>query len=228
MNFDFSYKLFDGHILAEIEQHTMLIDTGAPCGFATFSPIKLGNREYQFAKNCMGLTTESLSKNVGCEVHALIGADVLNNYDILIDPKTGRLTFCEDELPLKGQEIPVELFMGIPILEARINGKPARMFFDTGAKLSYLDEELTSDFAAVGNAEDFYPTVGRFTTKVYEISAELATDTIKLRAGNLPDLLQMTLMMANTSGILGTAILETHRVTYSPRRELMAIDRMKQ
>lgn len=227
MGATFNYRLFDGHILMEVGQQSMLIDTGAPCGFARASPIQLGNREYRFEKDFMGMSSESLSTNVGCEVHALIGADVLNHYDILIDPEAGCLTLSEDELPLEGQSIPVELYMGIPVLEAGIHGRPARMFFDTGAKLSYLDRELTSGCAVAGSAEDFYPTIGRFTTNVYEITVELAADTIKLQAGNLPELLQMTLMMANTRGILGTAILRTHRVTYSPRRRLLAINKMK-
>ena len=47
-----------------------------------------------------------------------------------------------------------------------------------------------------------------------------------LRFGNLPELLQMTLTMADTRGILGTSILGTHKVTFAPRRKTLTIRRI--
>lgn len=177
--------------------------------------------------NFMGISPESLSKGVGTPVNALVGADILNRYDILIDPIAQRFTLTEDELPLAGTLLGLDRFMGIPIVEAKVGGDIVRMFFDTGAKLSYLDPDRTNTFQSVGTESDFYPGVGDFVTNAYDIPIVLATENIVLRVGNLPELLQMTLMMADTSGILGTAILQTHKVTFAPRRRTMTLQRIR-
>jgi hypothetical protein len=63
---------------------------------------------------------------------------------------------------------------------------------------------------------------------VYDIPIILATETVVLRVGNLPEPLQMTLMMADTGGILETAILRTHRVTFAPRRRTLTLQRVSE
>jgi hypothetical protein len=132
----------------------------------------------------------------------------------------------EDELPLAGQVLELDDVMGIPIIEVMVGEDKVRVFFDTGAKLSYLDPGRTNAFESVGTEKDFYPGAGDFSTNVYDIPIILATETVILRVGNLPELLQMTLMMADTGGILGTAILHTHKVTFAPRRRTLTLERI--
>ena len=174
----------------------------------------------------MGISTESLSRSDGTPINALIGADILNQFDILVDPTTNTLKLSQDELPLAGPSLELDSFMGIPIIEATVGEDKVRMFIDTGAKLSYFDSDRTRAFQSVGVETDFYPGLGEFNTNAYDIPVMLATETVPLRVGNLPQSLKMTLMMADTGGILGTAIFRTHKVTYAPRRNTMTIQRM--
>ncbi len=116
--------------------------------------------------------------------------------------------------------------MGVPIIRAQISEKPVRMFFDTGAQLSYLSAEMTTDLEPSGTATDFYPGIGEFQTDVYEISMGLAFETLHLKVGVLHQPLQHLLEMASAGGILGTAILQTHELTYTPRRSVMTIRRL--
>lgn len=106
--------------------------------------------------------------------------------------------------------------MGIPIIQAEVNGSEIRMFFDTGAKLSYLDPEITENFQSIGTTNDFYPGLGSFETQTYRVPIRLGSTEIELTVGTLPEMLQLTLMMANTSGILGTAILSNFAVGLNP------------
>lgn len=204
----------------------LLIDTGAPVSVADSSPLTFAGSSSQTQKDYMGISPESLSKSIGTPINALVGADILNQYDILIDPTIHTLNISEDELPLTGQSLELDNLMGIPIIEIMIGGEKVRMFFDTGAKLSYLDPGRTNAFQSVGTENDFYPGFGNFSTNVYDIPIVLAKETVVLRVGNLPKLLQMTLMMANTGGIIGTAILQTHKVTFAPRRKTMTLQRI--
>jgi len=226
MMYTYKYDLVSGHIIAVADQLRLLIDTGAPSSVGDPSPILFAGNSYPMQKNYMGISPESLSKSVGTRVNALIGADILNQYDILIDPIAHTFNMTEDELPLAGASLGLDSFMGIPIIEAGVGQDKVRMFFDTGAKLSYLDPDRTHSFQSVGTETDFYPGVGEFRTNAYDIPMVLATESIVLRVGNLPELLQMTLMMADTNGILGTAILRTHTVTFAPRRRVMTLQRI--
>ena len=48
---------------------------------------------------------------------------------------------------------------------------------------------------------------------------------LEMKVGNLPSLLEMTLMMANTQGILGTELFQSYAVGLSVRRrQLVLID----
>ena len=226
MKHEYDYKLVDGHVILQHDNKQLLIDTGAPFSVGDSSPLAFADGSYSMQSSYMGISPVSLSKSVGTPVNALVGADILNRYDIVIDPVARRFTLTEDELPLVGTSLGLDIFMGIPIIEARVGKDTVRMFFDTGAKLSYLDHERTDAFPSVGLESDFYPGVGDFSTNAYDIPIALATENVVLRVGNLPELLQMTLMMANTSGILGTAILQTHKVTFAPRRRAMTLQRI--
>ena len=226
MSHTYKYEFIDGHIIAAADQCRLLIDTGAPFSVAESSTIEFAGRSFRAQRNYMGVSPESLSTSVGTPIDALVGADILNRYDMLIDPTTVTLHVSEDDLPLNGQAQELEDFMGIPIVDVAVGEDKVRMFFDTGAKLSYLDAGRTDAFESVGTETDFYPGMGEFSTKVYDIPIMLAGETIVLRFGNLPELLQMTLMMAATGGILGTAILRTHRVTFAPRRRVLTLQRV--
>jgi hypothetical protein len=70
--------------------------------------------------------------------------------------------------------------MGIPIIEAVIGNDRVRMFFDTGAKLSYLDPLRTSIYSPSGTENYFYPGLGEFSTHTYDIPILLAADTIAI------------------------------------------------
>lgn len=226
MKHDYEYKLVDGHIIVKDGNRQLLIDTGAPSSVGDSSPLAFAAGSYPMQSSYMGISTASLSKSVGTPINVLVGADILNGYDIAIDPVDQRFTLTENELPLAGTSLELDSFMGIPIIEASVGKDSVRMFFDTGAKLSYLDRERTDAFPSVGTESDFYPGVGEFITSAYDIPIALATEKVVLRVGNLPELLQMTLMMANTSGILGTAILQTYKVTFAPRRSTMTLQRI--
>lgn len=222
----YKYELVEGHIIITADGARLLIDTGAPTSFSDRPPFQLAGSSFPALDGYMGATPESVSRNIGTTVNALVGADVLNRYDIHLDPTCNTLRMNSTELPLDGQSLRLDNFMGIPIIEAGIGNAKVRMFFDTGAKLSYIDQDRTESLQSVGTERDFYPMLGEFTTNVYNLPVTLGGESIMLRAGNLPSLLQMTLLMANTSGILGTALLNTHKVTLAPRRSMMAIQRI--
>jgi hypothetical protein len=153
----------------------------------------------------------------------LLGADVLSAFDQVIDLPGGRLILSSDELEHSGERLELDEFMGIPIISATVSGQPFRMFFDTGAQVSYLQDERLDAFPNAGMLEDFYPGFGQFETETHMVPSALGHGIHTLRCGQLPGLLGMSLMMADVQGILGNAILERKTVGYFPRRNMLSL-----
>jgi hypothetical protein len=109
--------------------------------------------------------------------------------------------------------------MGVPIVTADVGGTRLKMFFDTGAKVSYVDEKTANAYPRVGTAQDFYVTIGPFQTAIHRIPMLLGSLIIDLECGTLPQSLQLSLAAAGAVGIVGNAILVNFMVAYLPRRK---------
>lgn len=223
MKHEYPYDLVTGHIILKDGNAHYLIDTGASQSFGSRQPIVLAGKTYDMQQSFMGAALEPISTFVGITIDCLIGTDILNQYDILIDPKNSRITLSDEDLPLPENTIPLSSLMGVPILEANISGKNVELIFDTGAKLSYLAPELNEPFPPAGEERDFHPSAGDFISQTYTVSMLLGDQEITLRTGILPDEFQAALMMVNAKGVLGSAILDTHAVLYAPRQGAMVI-----
>lgn len=113
--------------------------------------------------------------------------------------------------------------MGIPIIPVTIAGETFRLFFDTGAQVSYLQDDALDTFPSAGVMQDFYPGFGEFETETHHVPISLGSLTETLRCGRLPGLLGMSLMMADAQGILGNAILHGRTAGYFPRRGILSL-----
>jgi hypothetical protein len=219
------YELFDGHIIAWEGSVTYLIDTGAPLSVGEDRSLIFADRTFEVQNNYMGVTPQELSRHVGTGIQALVGADILSNFNLVIDPRSSEILLSDGEITLSGIELEVDYYMGIPIIQAEVNDQAIRMFFDTGAKLSYLNPEITLNYPTLGTVQDFYLGTGSFNTRIFRVPIKLSTAEVDLTVGVLPDLLQLTLMMADTSGILGTGILADFAVELDPHRRRLVLER---
>ena len=210
--------LEDGHLFVAVADGSFLFDTGAPTSFGKISPVNVSEQSFNLPPSYMGLTAEKLSTYVGRATHGILGGDILNQFDMLIDVPQSRICFSTTPLECGGEELALEEFMGVPILNAIIAGESARMFFDTGAQISYFQGDSLSDFPAEGVVKDFYPGIGEFSTDTFRLPIQLGRSTYQLRCGQLPTLLGMTLMMAGTKGIIGNQTLLGRIAGYFPRR----------
>jgi hypothetical protein len=95
------------------------------------------------------------------------------------------------------------------------------MYFDTGARLPYIESALTNKFKTIAEVEDFHPSVGRFQTMTYEVPAVIHKAKVNLTCGVLPASIEKPLlgMAKNVHGILGSEIFGKYSVMYAPRRK---------
>ncbi len=216
-------SLYDQHPIIQVDDFTILIDTGSPSTIHVTDTLVFNNQTYQCSTNYMGLTVESLSELLGMKITTLLGADILKNYAILFNYPEQQVTFSEEELKLEGESFSIESFMDIPIIKATIKEQELKFFLDTGAKLSYLSSTYTQGETSLGEASDFYPGVGKFTTPVYELPTILGSSTLQIQYGNLPEILQLTLMLGGTNGILGSDLFTSKTILLDLKKKRLCV-----
>ena len=212
-----------GHLFVNLDGNLWLFDTGAPTSFGAHTNIVIADQKFELTTEYFGLTHTRLSDYVGVPCVGLLGVDVLNQFDHILDTARNTLTLSATELPHNGRIVPLSDFMGIPILTVSIAHTHYPMFFDTGAQVSYFQDESVRHFPPAGPINDFYPGFGSFQTETYQVDVELAHTVFSIRCGILPDMLGATLMMANTQGIIGNAILINRSIGFFPRRNILSI-----
>lgn len=219
----FPLQLINGHVFVELDGELWVIDTGAPSSFGTSSSLSIVGEQFSLGTDYLGLTAATLSQFVGIPCVGLLGADILGCFDHVFDIAGGKLSVSTAELSHSGQRVQLDNFMGIPIVTARVGSTDYRMFFDTGAQISYFQDDSIADFPAAGSLTDFYPGIGQFQTDTHEVPVSLEGVQFTLLCGTLPGQLGMGLMMADTQGIVGNAILRDRVVAYFPRRRVLGL-----
>ena len=212
----------EGHLLIDVEGRRYLVDTGSPSSIGR-APVRLAGREFAMQTgDLMGNTCESLVEMVGTPFDGLIGTDILGEFDLEISLGEGTLTLSVALLEMAGG-LPVESLQGVPIVECQINGQPVRMFFDTGAPLSYLSEACVQGCTALGEVEDFHPLLGRFRVPTFSVPVQAWGQRMNVRAGQMPTLLEMALSLGGADGILGTEVLQHGVLRLSQRQGRAAL-----
>jgi hypothetical protein len=134
--------LASGHLFVTIQGERWLVDTGSPNSFGRETTLELDDQSFRVAESYFGLDSAALSGLVGEPLSGLIGGDILGKLDIELDVEAGSLLASSRPLALAGAEIALEDFMGVPILEAESEAGTHRMFFDTGAPISFQHDSL--------------------------------------------------------------------------------------
>jgi len=199
----YQLRLFQGHAIIEDDNNIILVDTGAPTTIHHTESLRFNGDQYHYSTTYAGLTIQSISDLLGTQITTLLGADILAKYHIILDYRNNKAMFSHQEIEFAGTEVSISRFMGIPIVEFSIDNFPVKLFLDTGAKLSYLSETITRNYETTGMDRDFYPGVGQFETECFMIPTQLYDVNFNVTFGNLPDILQTTLMVGGTDGIMG-------------------------
>ena len=213
----------DGHLFLELDGRRWLVDTGAPSSFGSGAAPTLSGRTFEIRASYAGLDAERLSQHVGVECAGLLGADILGQLDLILDRPASTAVASLGELTHAGTTVVLETFMGIPVIKAVIRGTECRVFFDTGAQVSYLRADQLAGFPDAGPLRDFYPGFGELETETITVECVIAGVSCRLRCGQLPPLLAASLGLAGTAGIIGNELLHGRVVGYFPRRGMLVI-----
>lgn len=234
MKKSYQMEMVRGHIVLRVDTMRLLVDTGSPFSIGETDTLTFMGRSWPVQINYLGVTTRNLCDQIGTKIDVLIGIQILQHFDITFDTASGRAVFADRIPPPAGITLPFTRFAGIPVISASVYPHElCRLFFDTGAWLSYLSEawqlwgirllEFPKDEPAI----DFYPGVGEFETPTYRVDYQLSTETVTLRTGTqLSPAACALLDEAVVDGIIGTGLLDHFRVHLLFSRNQLVLQRL--
>jgi Ca-activated chloride channel homolog len=217
LQMEFPLMMADGHLIVEVDGLRLLVDSGVPTSIGMYE-ISICGQPYQVDGSFMGVSIHSLRQFIDTPLDGVIGMDILKDWFVELNVKKNLMRISGDPLLQRhGSTMkPLNYIMGVPVINIQLAGQNRSMFFDTGAKLSYIHESLSIRNASEGRVEDFYPGLGRFVTDTYKMVAELnQSEQLTCHFGILPEVLQDTLMVMGVQGIVGCSVLETYSTTIS-------------
>ena len=222
----------DNHIFIKDNHVLFVYDTGGPKSFGVgglnplndeYIPYFYPDEQISYSKV---IDAKKLSDFLGMRVDGLIGTDILNQYDHVIDLKTNTLTFSKQELKHQGHTLPLmfsNLLQGVPMLVAKINTQQSNFIFDTGAQYSYYDDNMPKNSIPMGDITDFWSPIGTFKTQSYKALVKLNDIETYIHFGVPPAELSKLLKASGAKGILGNELMRNRITGYFPRRKELVI-----
>ncbi len=198
-------NLHDNHLIVDITGRQVLLDTGTPISIGR-EPMTLLGSTHNLQASLMGLSVNTIAKYIGRPIDCIMGTDILQNLYFTIDYAQRFVTFFAQTPPNQGRPFPLDTVLGVPIIPVKVGNHQVKMFLDTGAKISYLNKSFIAGKPRCGTINDFYPGVGQFQSLIYQTTMVLMDETVELKCGTLPPLLEITLTMAGCAGIIGNDI----------------------
>lgn len=215
--------VYNKHLILDTSRGLILVDTGSPTSFHRDGCIVINDREYNVPTNYMGISAAYISQKIGHEVSGLLGMDIINLYEMLIDVRNvshalGEVCFfdLDESKPYKGANV-----MGIPICEVEIGGDKAKLLFDTGAPISYLNDKYITHIPVYDEVSDFSPLMGgeEYAVNRHIVRTKFPFTNIyasernqDIAYGRMPMQLSMLLNKLNVDGIIGYDLIEKFRV----------------
>jgi hypothetical protein len=214
------------HILIDQINGLYVYDTGSPESFSISKQNPFNDQEIG-ESHLRETDAKKLSEYLGIEhIVGLIGTDILNQYDHLIDLQTNTLTFSDRKLEHKGYKIALTLsdsLKGVPTLDAQIDKQLTSLIFDTGAQYSYYDDTMPTSSVPEKDITDFWPPIGKFKTKSFRKHIKLHTLETRVHFGVPPKNLLKLLNTLGAKGILGNEVMRNRVTGYFPRRNELVL-----
>lgn len=146
----------------------------------------------------IGVDFDLIANHVGQDVNMIMGNDRLKDSKVLVDYAARTISF-DDEFSCFNNHIMCHLASGYLVVKAEINGMDHKVFFDTGAPISYVSEAWLRGCPKIRATEDFHPLIGAFMSSIYSVPVSFAGHSGNVEIGVLPDKLQKMLEAQGTA-----------------------------
>jgi hypothetical protein len=115
-----------------LPEGTFLLDTGGLTSFGRVSSLVLDERRFNLPASTGFLSADTLSGYVGRHTDGLLGTDILNKLDIILDVPRSRVCFSTATVNYEGERLPLDFSVKIRLLTAGIDEMPMKLFLIPG------------------------------------------------------------------------------------------------
>ena len=232
----YNLYLLNRHLFIDLPEGRALIDTGAPFSSSVTGRLTWQNQNHGVNKGgYMGFTFDKLSAEIGAQVDALLGMDLLAQTTLLFDVANRQLT-AGDDIPEGFTAAPYSLVptSDIPMLEITLNGRKALALWDTGAQYGYfVDDHFCEGLKTLPGFKDFSPMFGSLEIpKSYHIPfavhgldlVEHCGPTPSLACGGLsPVPMRAFLSLLGIDAIIGPSWMQRVKIWLNPIEHTIAL-----
>lgn len=213
------FKLINEHPILMYKGQNILVDTGSPVSIHPSGSFVIGDNEFSVQSSAPFVSIQYISEKVGCEIHGLLGMDVINSMPMMFSLKDGSMFFDDDaEYSTHFKKFPLSLLSGgLVAITISVNGKEANMIVDSGAPISYIRSDFVAGLESAGIMEDFSPFIGNFQTDTFicEVDTMMNQNVYKQRFGIPPQIISMTLDMLNVDGVIGIELFKRKSLQFN-------------
>ena len=196
----------------------LIVDTGSPKSHGRISEIVIDGEKLSLKSPFEG----RLSSYMPSDVVALIGMDIIKDFDLIINSETNETEFVKDYCEDVINHVEINQFKSFPTINVNIDGRAINCLFDTGAHIDYINSTIIKGKSTIEKIEDFNPSIGEFETNLYDLDVVLKDINKTLKFGNLPWILESaTFGSGNVNGLIGLNLFEGNKVILSVRRKKM-------
>ena len=197
-----------------------IIDTGSPSSFGRNATITINQTE-----KSVQIFPRDLEQFFPHSVEALVGNDILKNYDLVISKNSRETKLSESPVDNLKRVIPIEYKRGVPVLSINIDERNLQCIFDTGAHINYIARSFVEHIEPIKELEDFHPSIGVFKTKIYQLTVKVLGNEQSIEVGVLPTSFDKALFGSNEFHfIIGCSLFSESTIVFSNKNKTLSIE----
>jgi hypothetical protein len=206
----FPFELDSGHIIALVDGHRLLVDTGSPVSFGRPGAFRAIGGDALVGEHYGPYNIDTVVEYIGAPIDGLVGMDLIRGRGGLeVEWATRRVTFGTPTAA--GRSLAADCRI-VPVVELGIGGSTVRAVVDTGAFVSYVVPELAHGVPSIGTVSDFHLGAGRYKADVRELEHTLFETPTRHRFAVAPPHVEQLATGMGLRAIVGTDLLQAFDV----------------
>ena len=146
--------------ILEMDGLRVFVHTGSAESMGGPGDLTIDKQAFHLKRTTLRMTTASLGEQLGTPVDAMLGADILTQFDFKLLPEKKQVVFTSGEFHPYGYCNHFELFKGVPITPVSIFNQDMRLFFATGSRRTYFKQQLAAKLKTGRGSPGLLPRSG--------------------------------------------------------------------